>query len=102
MGMIHHEAAERLFQAILTLKDLGECYAFFEDACTIKEIQEIAQRFEVASLLWQGKNYGEINQITGASTATNCRVKKSLQYGNNGYMLALERMNQPASEDSDE
>lgn len=94
MDLLHHETIDRLFQAILSLKTKEECYEFFEDACTIKEIQEIAQRFEVATLLWQGKSYGEINQITGASTATICRVKKCLVYGNSGYKIALERMNQ--------
>ena len=99
MDLLHHETIDRLFQAILSLKNTEECYEFFEDACTIKEIQEIAQRFEVASLLWQGKSYGEINQITGASTATICRVKKCLVYGNSGYKIALERMSQSMSEE---
>ncbi len=92
MDLIHCEATDRLFQAILSLKTIDECYEFFEDACTIKEIQEIAQRFEVASLLFKGKSYGEINQLTGASTATICRVKKCLVYGNSGYQIALKRM----------
>ncbi len=92
MDLIRQEATDRLFQAILTLKSSDECYAFFEDACTIKEICEISQRFQVASLLWSGKSYGEINEITGASTATICRVKKALFYGKDGYKTALSRM----------
>ncbi len=92
MDLLRQEAAARLFQAILTLQSADECAAFFEDACTIKEIQEISQRFEVASLLWSGKSYGEINEITGASTATICRVKKALHYGRDGYKTALSRM----------
>lgn len=92
MDLLRQEATDRLFQAILTLKSPEECYAFFEDACTIKEIQEISQRFEVASLLWSGKSYVEINEITGASTATICRVKKALHYGKDGYKTALSRM----------
>ena len=99
MNMLHHPNIDRLFDAVLSLKSKEECYEFFEDACTIKEIQEIAQRFEVATLLWQGKSYGEINQITGASTATICRVKKCLVYGNSGYKIALERMKQSDPED---
>ena len=99
MNMLHHPNIDRLFDAVLSLKNKEECYEFFEDACTIKEIQEIAQRFEVATLLWQGKSYGEINQITGASTATICRVKKCLVYGNSGYKIALERMKQSDPED---
>ena len=94
MEILHHETTDRLFQAILSLRSLEECYEFFEDACTIKEIQEIAQRFEVATQLWQGKSYNEINQNTGASTATICRVKKCLMYGNSGYRLVLDRMAQ--------
>ena len=100
MDQIHHEQMNKLFEAILTLKSIDECYEFFEDACTIKELQEIAQRFEVATLLWQGKSYNEVNQATGASTATICRVKKCLVYGNSGYRIALERMN--SSEESND
>ncbi len=85
------KTVDRLFQAILSLKDVDECYDFFEDVCTIKEIQEIAQRFDVAARLWQGQNYSEVNQATGASTATICRVKKCLTYGS-GYKLALTRL----------
>lgn len=92
MDVTHQKTAERLFQAILTLETVEECRNFFEDACTIKEIQEIAQRFDVATQLWQGKSYNEVNQDTGASTATICRVKKCLVYGNSGYKLALERL----------
>ena len=92
MDVLRQKEVERLFQAILTLQTVEECYRFFEDACTIKEIQEIAQRFDVASQLWTGKSYQEVNQKTGASTATICRVKKCLMYGSSGYQLALERM----------
>ena len=92
MEISHTTTTDRLFQAILELKNLEECYEFFEDACTIKEIQEISQRFDVASQLWEGKSYQEINKNTGASTATICRVKKCLMYGNSGYRLILNRM----------
>lgn len=91
MALNHNNSTDRLFEAVLSLKNLEECYAFFEDAFTIKEIQDISQRFEVATLLWEGKSYQEINEVTGASTATICRVKKCLLYGNSGYELALER-----------
>ena len=92
MDVLRQKEVERLFQAILTLQTVEECYRFFEDACTIKEIQEIAQRFDVASQLWTGKSYQEVNQKTGASTATICRVKKCLMYGSSGYQLVLNRM----------
>ena len=101
MDLLHRKSTDRLFQAILSLRSIDECYEFFEDACTIREIEEIAQRFEVAELLWEGKSYNEINQRTGASTATICRVKKCLMYGNSGYKLTLERMNL-AEEEQDE
>ena len=92
MDITRHELMDQLFQAILSLKTIEECYEFFEDACTIKELQEISQRFDVAKLLWQGESYNSINQKTGASTATICRVKKCLMYGNSGYRLILDRM----------
>lgn len=92
MDITRHEMMDQLFQAILSLESIDECYEFFEDACTIKELQEISQRFDVAKLLWQGNSYNHINQQTGASTATICRVKKCLMYGNSGYRLVLDRM----------
>ncbi len=82
---------DRLFQAILSLKTIDECYMFFEDVCTIQEVQEIAQRYWVACLLNEGKIYSEIVKETGASTATISRVNKCLIYGSNGYKVALER-----------
>jgi len=101
MEIKHQKAIDQLFHAILSLQTLDECYEFFEDACTIKEIQEISQRFHVAKLLWQGKSYNEVNQKTGASTATICRVKKCLMYGNSGYRLTLERIAEKEAPDND-
>ena len=92
MKKLHTEAVDRLFQAILNLKDLDECYSFFEDICTIKELQDISQRLEVAELLSQNISYLEISKKTGASTATISRVNKCLIYGNDGYKTALERL----------
>ncbi len=92
MKHLDTEATKRLFQAILNLKDLDECYNFFEDICTIKEIQDISQRLEVAELLSQNISYLEISKKTGASTATISRVNKCLIYGNDGYKTALERL----------
>ena len=92
MDKLRSEATDSLFRAILTLKTMEECYAFFEDACTIAEILAISQRFAVAEMLSQGKVYSDIAAQTGASTATISRVNKSLQYGNDGYKIALERI----------
>ena len=87
------EAVDFLFDGILCLKDREECYTFFEDICTINEILSIAQRFEVAKMLREQKTYLEIAEKTGASTATISRVNRSLNYGNDGYDMIFERMN---------
>ena len=83
-----------LFEAILSLSSVEECEMFFQDICTIKEIQDISQRYEVARMLDEGKFYQEIARETGASTATISRVNKAIQYGAGGYLLALERRKQ--------
>ena len=83
-----------LFEAILKLQNTEECRRFFEDVCTIKELEDISQRLEVASLLSEGKNYQEVSKATGASTATISRVNKCLEYGNGGYNIVLDRLNE--------
>lgn len=88
---LHNEKTEALFKVILSLKDMDECYAFFEDLCTIKELNAMVQRYEVAGLLDQGLTFTAITDATGASPATIARVNKCLQYGE-GYSRALERM----------
>ena len=87
----HLDEAEHLFQAILKLQTVEECQAFFDDLCTIKEIQDLSQRFDVANMLDEGKNYQEISALTGATTPTISRVKKCLIYGSGGYRTALDR-----------
>lgn len=81
-----------LFEAILCLDSVDECYDFFEDVCTINELLSLSQRFEVARMLRQKKTYLEIAQKTGASTATISRVNRSLNYGNDGYDIVFGRM----------
>ena len=88
----HKESMDNLFKAILSLQNIEECYSFFEDACTIQELESIAQRFEVATRLSQGKSYVDINKLTGASTATICRVSKCVNYGEGGYKTAIDRL----------
>ena len=88
----YSEFTDKLFDAILTLKNVEECYKFFEDICTIKEIQSLSQRLEVAHLLQQNKSYIEISKKTGASTATISRVNRCFTYGTGGYKAALERL----------
>lgn len=92
VSKIKSKQVDELFDAILSLKNKEECYRFFEDLCTIKEIQSIAQRLEVAKLLTLKKTYAEIENKTGASTATISRVNRSLNYGAEGYKIVLERM----------
>ncbi|GAB6138647.1 YerC/YecD family TrpR-related protein [Halanaerobaculum tunisiense] len=94
------EATERLFKAILSLENKEECYKFFEDICTIKEIKSMAQRLEVARMLKENATYNEIADETGASTATISRVKRYLDYGADGYQLILGRLDK--EDDNDE
>lgn len=91
---------DQLFQAVLSLKDLEECYRFFDDLCTINEIQSLAQRLDVARMLRDGNTYHKIETETGASTATISRVKRCLNFGNDTYEMVLERVKteQPAEE----
>ena len=86
------EAADFLFDAILSLENKEECYTFFEDVCTINELLSLSQRFEVAGMLRNQKTYLDIAEKTGASTATISRVNRSLNYGNDGYDLVFKRM----------
>ena len=92
MQNLHSESIDRLFRAMKTLETQEEYYAFFEDICTIKELQDIAQRFDTAILLDKGENYQNISKSVGISTATIGRVSKCLNYGSGGYRLALDRL----------
>ncbi len=92
MSNWHTQQIDELFEAILTLESVEECYAFFEDACTIKEIIEIAQRLKVAKLLDAGTSYLTVSKEVGVSTATISRVSKCLEYGNGGYKMVMERV----------
>ena len=84
-------AFDELFDAVLKLKSVEDCQKFFEDVCTIKELQDVTQRLQVAKLLVDGKNYQEVSKVTGASTATISRVNKCLNYGSGGYRLVIEK-----------
>lgn len=83
---------DQLFQAILSLENIEECYQFFDDLCTVNEIQSLAQRLEVARMLREGNTYHKIETETGASTATISRVKRCLNYGSDAYQMVLERL----------
>ena len=87
-----NELTDALFDAILSLETREECYNFFEDLCTVVEMQSLAHRFSVAKLLDEGKTYTEVSELTGASTATISRISKCLSYGADGYKVILDRM----------
>ena len=89
---ISSDAVENLFQAVLSLENVEECHAFFEDICTINELLSLSQHYEVARMLREKKTYLEIAAKTGASTATISRVNRSLNYGNDGYNLVMDRV----------
>ena len=89
---IKSELVDRLFQCILSMETVEECYQLFEDLCTVNEIQAIAQRMEVAVMLNAKKTYVEIADKTGASTATISRVNRSLNYGSDGYDMVFSRL----------
>jgi TrpR-related protein YerC/YecD len=89
-----NEMTDQLFEAILNLDNIDECYRFFDDVATINEIKELSQRLEVACMLNEGFIYEEIVQKTGASSATISRVKKCLNYGADGYQIILKKLKQ--------
>lgn len=86
------DALNLLYEAILALKDKDECRDFFSDVCTVNELLSMSQRFAVAKMLRAKCTYQEITEETGASTATISRVNRSLNYGNGGYRIVLERL----------
>lgn len=88
----HTEAMERLFRVIAQLGTDEECAAFFEDLCTIREIQDMAKRMDAAVLLDRGLSYQEVSAQAGISTGTISRVSKSLFYGSGGFRTALDRI----------
>lgn len=92
MNNWHTKEVDELFEAILLLETKEECYDFFSDACTIKEILDIAQRLKVAKMLRSGKSYASISSEVGVSTATISRVSRCLEYGSSGYNKVLERL----------
>lgn len=92
MTKLHSASTDRLFQTILNLETIEECYAYFEDICTIKEIQDMSQRLDTAILLSEGLSYQKITEQVNVSTATIGRVSKCLNYGSGGYERAIARL----------
>ncbi len=83
---------EKLYEAILSLRDLDECMRFFDDLCTVTELMAMEQRYQVAACLNEGMIYNDILAQTGASSATISRVNRSLQYGRGGYAIVFDRL----------
>ncbi|MBQ3707750.1 MAG: hypothetical protein II889_07565 [Clostridia bacterium] len=88
----HDPLKDYLFEAILTLETVEDCYHFFDDLCTIKEIGEMAKRMCVAGMLEENTVYTEITEKTGLSTATISRINRCLKYGSDGYTEILRRL----------
>ena len=84
--------SDELYKAILKLETVEECKHFFDDLCTVTELQALEQRYQVATYLSKGMIYNEILEKTGASSATISRVNRSLQYGKGGYAVVFERL----------
>lgn len=92
MRELKSESTERLFEAILSLRDKEECYRFFDDICTITEIKDMAQRLDTAFLIDKGISYQKISEQIGVSTATISRVSRCLNYGAGGYRTVIDRI----------
>ena len=88
---------EEMYRAILQMQTVEECMKFFDDLCTVSELQAMEQRYQVASLLHQGMIYNDILARTGASSATISRVNRSLQYGRGGYQIVFDRLEKEKS-----
>lgn len=92
MNKLHSESVDRLFRSILNLETIEECYAYFEDLCTVKEIQDMSQRLDTAILLAEGYSYQKITEKVDVSTATIGRVSKCLNYGSGGYRNTIAKL----------
>ena len=92
MAISKDKDIDKLFEGVLTLETVDECYRFFKDLCTVREIRSMAQRYTVARLLTEKRVYNDIVAETGASTATISRVNRSLSDGDNGYALVFDRI----------
>lgn len=97
MPNIRSKSIDRLFETIISLETVEDCYSFFEDVCTIKELTDMAQRLDAAFLLDEGANYQTISQEIGLSTATISRVSKCLKYGT-GYRQAIDKTKENAAQ----
>ena len=102
MSLRHDALTDELFRSILALSSVEECYRYFEDLCTNKEVRDFGQRLEVARMLAQGSSYQRVTEATGVSSATVGRVKRCLDYGTGGYRLILRRLEEKESDGDSE
>ena len=101
MTKLRNPDTDQLFEGILKLRSVEECYRFFTDICTIKELQAMTQRLQVAKQLYEGRNYNEVYRDTGVSSATISRVNKCLNYGDGCYKTVLDRLEGKDNETTD-
>lgn len=92
MALPKNRRTDELFQSMLLLTSLEECYRYFEDLCTVQEVRDLGLRLEIAKTLYAGGSYHTAAERTGVSTATIGRVKRCLDYGAGGYRAILGRM----------
>ena len=97
MEQIQTDSVRRLYRAMAALTTEADCARFLEDLCTIKELQDMAQRLDTAVLLDEGRNYQSISREVGISTATISRVSRCLNYGSGGYRLVLDKLKEEKS-----
>ena len=102
MSMNRDRQTDELFRSILSLESVEECYQYFEDLFTMKEIRDLGQRLEVARLLDEGCSYMQAGEATGASSATIGRVKRCLDYGTGGYRMILKRLGEEGNDGDSE
>ena len=89
---IRGQELDDLFEGILKLENLDDCYHFFDDLCTTNELIALKQRFQVAKMIKEGQTYQKVQDKTGASSATVSRVKRCLDYGSDGYHRVIDRL----------
>ena len=89
---LRNPTTDALFRTILALESVEECYMFFEDLCTVKELGDMAQRLKAARMLMEGRTYDQIVHSVEISTATISRINRCIQYGSGGYELLIRRL----------
>lgn len=102
MSDYRNNSVEKLFSVISEIDSPEECRAFLEDLCTIKEIQDMAQRLDTAILLDKGYSYQKISDMVGVSTATISRVNRALTYGSNGYRTVIDKMKETGTDNDNQ